>query len=215
MTAREYWAVDTVPTEIQDRFYSENLGGRGLKGIPGLNANELDALADFIVHSARDGRALESVGVFTYEPVAINFRTWKVDWKYRYIPLTNFWVGDGNRFEIWDQELEWVWRFANYRQDLFFEDAGVDPQRLKIFRYNVLTGIGHSHPGGTTTASVADLEAFTNWKAGQEQNAIPGRQTLGWHWIFGLGQVAQSLTRYSAENELHSVLTGDFTAAVQ
>lgn len=204
--------------------------GEGLRGVSGVQGWYRDAVADFVRHSAAEGREHESVGVFLIEPVAVvpaqghpvvSFMR-EVVWKARYLALENELIGSGpegagrRAFSISPWQIEKIWKEAEVRQKTFFRY--VDESVVVGKRYQPLMGLGHTHPGGAVGASVQDLAAFAAWKQMQDDLASEEgnvRLRADGHFVYSFGSFVDTLIMFDADGEITASVQGDFVSAVQ
>lgn len=205
--------------------------GEGLKKVPGISGWYRQAVADFIRHMDDEGRENEAVGVFLIEPMDLVHTpdpesesvVSEVVWKARYLALENELIGRGGgkrKFLVGPDQLEKVWKEAELRQDEFFqavtEHFGEDFV-VTGKRYNPLMGLGHSHPGGSTSVSGPDLDVFSDWRGMRASidRAKPGRLLANGHFIYAFGALVDRLVLLDENGAQNAVLEGNFRAAVQ
>lgn len=200
--------------------------GAGLGGLPGLQGWCRSSLEDFVRHSGAEGRENESVGIFVIEPTGVlpaksGFGAREVAWKARYLALENDLVRNGpegrarRAFSVGPGQIEAVFRGAEARQDAFFRP--LTGTQIQGRRYFPLLGLGHTHPGGSVGASLADLEAFGEWQKMTDpaNGLVRGRIVQTNHFVYSFGTFQDTLISLDADGGLSATWTGNFQAAVQ
>lgn len=205
--------------------------GEGLKNVPGIQGWYRQATADFIRHVDDEGLENEAVGVFLIEPVdivhtpdpAMEAIRHDVVWKARYLALENELIAAGEgkrRFLVGPEQLEKVWKEAELRQDEFFQAVtdhfGAD-FHVSGMRYNPLMGLGHSHPGGSTSVSGEDLDVFSDWRGMRASidREKPGRLQAHGHFILAIGGLVDKLVLLDENGARTGLIEGNLRAAVQ
>lgn len=200
--------------------------GDGLRGVAGIQGWYRDAVADFVRHSAAEGRDNESVGVFLIEPAGVvpvkghpkvSFMR-EVAWRARYLALENEAVAAGlgkRSFSVSPEQIEKVWKEAEARQNAFFDALKDVPLTGK--RYHPLMGIGHSHPNGAAWLSKEDRAAFAAWAKmlGQLTELDPSRLTADGHFVYVFGGLTDTLLAFDASGNQTVSAQGNFLSAVQ